>query len=100
MVPRPGTTAQSQRPDITTAAVLRRQRCSSNTRTSGRQDTYSGPWNARASPILEVGNPAVPFIPLRGTIAMPRQFANVRLLTVHGYSHTAFLTRAPARGTP
>jgi hypothetical protein len=52
-------------------------------RTSGGQDTYSGPWNARTSPILEVGNPAGPFIPLRDAIAMPCQFANVRLLTVN-----------------
>ena len=68
-------------------------------RTSGGQDTYSGPWNARTSPILEVGNPTDPFIPLRDAIAMWHRLAKVRLLTVHRYGHTAFLTRVPAPGT-
>jgi hypothetical protein len=68
-------------------------------RTSGGQDTHSGPWNARASLIPEVGNPTGPFIPLRDAIAMPSRLANVRVLTVHGYGHTAFLRRAPAPGT-
>jgi hypothetical protein len=60
-------------------------------RTSGGQDTYGGPWNTRTSPILEVGDPTGPFIPLRNAVAMPRRLADVRLLTVHGYGHAAFL---------
>ena len=55
------------------------------------QDTYTGPWNARTSPILVIGNTTDPFIPLRDAIAMTRQLANARLLVVHGYGHTAFL---------
>ena len=55
------------------------------------QDTYSGPWNARTSPILVIGNTGDPFIPLRDAVAMTRQLANARLLTVRGYGHTALL---------
>ena len=56
------------------------------------QDTYSGPGNARTSPILVIGNTTDPFLPLRDAIAMTRQLANARLLVVHGYGHTAFLS--------
>ncbi len=55
------------------------------------QDTYSGPWNARTSPILVIGNTTDPFLPLRDAIAMTRQLGNARLLVVHGYGHTALL---------
>ena len=55
------------------------------------QDTYNGPWNARTSPILVIGNTTDPFLPLRDAIAMTRQLGNARLLVVHGYGHTAFL---------
>jgi pimeloyl-ACP methyl ester carboxylesterase len=55
------------------------------------QDTYSGPWNARTSPILVIGNTTDPFLPLRDAIAMTRQLGNARLLVLHGYGHTALL---------
>lgn len=55
------------------------------------QNTYNGPWNARTSPILVIGNTTDPFLPLRDAIAMTRQLGNARLLVVHGYGHTAFL---------
>ena len=55
------------------------------------QDTYNGPWNARTSPILVIGNTTDPFLPLRDAIAMTRQLGNARLLVVHGYGHTALL---------
>ena len=54
-------------------------------------DTYRGPWNAPTSPILVIGNTTDPSTPLKNAIAMTRQLANARLLTVHGYGHTAFL---------
>jgi pimeloyl-ACP methyl ester carboxylesterase len=55
------------------------------------QDTYSGPWNARTSPVLVIGNTTDPFLPLRDDIAMTRQLGNARLLVVRGYGHTALL---------
>lgn len=56
-----------------------------------QDDTYRGPWNAPTSPILVIGNTTDPSTPLRDAVAMTRQLANARLLTVHGYGHTAFL---------
>jgi len=53
--------------------------------------TYDGPWNAPTSPILVIGNTTDPSTPLHNAIAMTRQLANARLLTVHGYGHTTFL---------
>jgi pimeloyl-ACP methyl ester carboxylesterase len=63
------------------------------------QDTYTGPWNARTSPILVIGNTTDPFIPLRDAIAMTRQLANARLLVVRGYGHTAFLNPSTCAAT-
>jgi pimeloyl-ACP methyl ester carboxylesterase len=63
------------------------------------QDTYTGPWNARTSPILVIGNTTDPFLPLRDAVAMTRQLANARLLVVHGYGHTAFLNPSTCAST-
>ena len=62
------------------------------------QDTYNGPWNAPTSPILVIGNTTDPFLPLQDAIAMTRQLANARLLVVHGYGHTAFLSPSTCTG--
>ena len=53
------------------------------------QDRYSGPWNRpTATTILVVGNTGDPFLPLRDSVAMSRDLARARLLTVDGYGHT------------
>jgi hypothetical protein len=52
-------------------------------------DHYAGPWNRRtASPILVVGNTTDPATPYSNSVAMARELARARLLTVHGYGHT------------
>jgi TAP-like protein len=63
------------------------------------QDTYTGPWNARTSPILVIGNTTDPFPPVRDAIAMTRQLGNARLLVVHGYGHTALLNPSTCAST-
>ena len=51
-----------------------------------------GPFNRRtANPVLVVGNTFDPATPLRGAVAMARQLARARLLTLDGYGHTALL---------
>ena len=98
MSAQPGTdrrrTHLAAEPDVNTASSA----APAAARTSGGQDTYSGPRNARTSPILEVGNPTDPFIPLRDAIAMRHRLAKARLLTVYGYGHTAFLTPSTYAG--
>ncbi|MBV9451306.1 MAG: alpha/beta fold hydrolase [Streptosporangiaceae bacterium] len=55
-------------------------------------DRYSGPWNhPTASPVLVVGNTIDPGTPYQGSLAMVRDLARSRLLTVDGYGHTVFL---------
>jgi pimeloyl-ACP methyl ester carboxylesterase len=55
------------------------------------QDRYAGPWNRRtASPILLIGNTVDPSTPYRASVAMSRDLARARLLTVRGYGHTEF----------
>jgi pimeloyl-ACP methyl ester carboxylesterase len=55
-------------------------------------DPYTGPWNTpTAAPILIIGNTTDPSTPIQNSIQMVKQLANARLLTVHGYGHTAFL---------
>jgi pimeloyl-ACP methyl ester carboxylesterase len=56
------------------------------------QDRYAGPWNRpTASTILVVGNTGDPVTPYQSSVAMSRDLARARLLTVRGYGHTAFL---------
>jgi len=57
----------------------------------GGQDTYTGPWNrVTANPILVVGLTGDPETPYSGSVAMARDLARARLLTVDGYGHTEF----------
>ena len=53
------------------------------------QDRYAGPWNRpTASTILVLGNTGDPVLPYRDSVAMSRDLARARLLTVDGYGHT------------
>jgi pimeloyl-ACP methyl ester carboxylesterase len=53
-------------------------------------DRYSGPWNRRtANPVLVIGNSLDPQTPYAGAVAMSRQLARARLLTLDGYGHTS-----------
>jgi pimeloyl-ACP methyl ester carboxylesterase len=53
------------------------------------QDRYSGPWNRpTASTILVIGNTGDPVLPLHDSVAMSRDLARARLLTVDEYGHT------------
>jgi hypothetical protein len=57
--------------------------------TAAAQDRYTGPWNRpTASTILVVDNTGDPWTPYRGSVAMSRDLARARLLTVDGYGHT------------
>jgi pimeloyl-ACP methyl ester carboxylesterase len=56
------------------------------------QDRYTGPWSRRtASPILVVGNISDPATPYQDAVAMSRELARGRLLTVAEYGHTLLL---------
>ena len=53
------------------------------------QDRYSGPWNRpTASTILVLGNTGDPILPYQNSVAMSRDLAHARLLTVDGYGHS------------
>ena len=53
------------------------------------QDRYTGPWNRpTASTILVVGNTGDPWTAYQGSVAVSRELARARLLTVDGYGHT------------
>jgi pimeloyl-ACP methyl ester carboxylesterase len=54
-------------------------------------DRYTGPWNKRtAGTLLVIGNTTDPATPFSASVAMARDLARARLLTVHGFGHTAF----------
>ncbi|HEX3489206.1 MAG TPA: alpha/beta hydrolase [Streptosporangiaceae bacterium] len=54
------------------------------------RDRYTGPFNRpTAAPILVVGNTVDPATPYQDAVAMSRDLADARLLTVDGYGHTA-----------
>jgi pimeloyl-ACP methyl ester carboxylesterase len=51
-------------------------------------DLYAGPWDRRtANPVLVINNTIDPNTPYRGAVAMARELARARLLTVDGYGH-------------
>ena len=53
------------------------------------QDRYTGPWKrTTSSPILLLGNTGDPALPYRDSVAMSRDLARARLLTIRGYGHT------------
>jgi pimeloyl-ACP methyl ester carboxylesterase len=53
------------------------------------QDRYTGPWNRpTASTIMLIGNTGDPVTAYPDSVAMSRDLANARLLTVDGYGHT------------
>jgi pimeloyl-ACP methyl ester carboxylesterase len=55
------------------------------------QDRYAGPWNRpTASTILVLGNTGDPITPYQSSVAMSRDLANARLLTIRGYGHTEY----------
>ena len=48
-----------------------------------------GPWDRQtASPILLLANTGDPALPYRNSVAMDRDVARARLLTIVGYGHT------------
>ena len=52
-------------------------------------DRYSGPWNRpTASTHPGPGNTGNPVLPYQDSVAMSRDLARARLLTVDGYGHT------------
>jgi hypothetical protein len=56
----------------------------------GSRDRYTGPWNRpTANTILVLGNTGDDALPYRDSVAMSRDLARARLLTVDGYGHTA-----------
>jgi pimeloyl-ACP methyl ester carboxylesterase len=60
------------------------------------QDRYTGPWNhPTATPILVIGNTGDPITPYHSAVAMSRDLARARLLTVHGFGHTENLNPDP-----
>lgn len=55
-------------------------------------DRYTSPWNRpTANPILVIGNTYDPSTSYENSVAMSRELARARLLTVDGYGHTVFL---------
>jgi pimeloyl-ACP methyl ester carboxylesterase len=55
------------------------------------QDRYAGPWNRpTAHTILLIGNTVDPATPYANSVAMSRDLARARLLTVDGYGHSEF----------
>jgi TAP-like protein len=56
------------------------------------QDRYTGPWNRRTNnSILVIGNTGDPITPYHDAVAMSRDLAQARLLTVNEFGHTALL---------
>jgi pimeloyl-ACP methyl ester carboxylesterase len=53
------------------------------------QDRYTGPWNRHtAGTILLLGNTGDPDTPYQDSVALARELARARLLTIDGYGHT------------
>jgi pimeloyl-ACP methyl ester carboxylesterase len=59
---------------------------------NGIQDRYTGPWNRpTASPILVLGNTGDPVTAYQDSVAMARDLAHARLLTIDEFGHTESL---------
>jgi pimeloyl-ACP methyl ester carboxylesterase len=59
--------------------------------TAAGQDRYAGPWNRpTASTILVMGNTGDPITSYQSSVAMSRDLARARLLTIRGYGHTEY----------
>jgi pimeloyl-ACP methyl ester carboxylesterase len=55
------------------------------------QDRYAGPWNRpTTSTILVLGNTGDPTTSYHSSVAMSRDLARARLLTIRGYGHTEY----------
>ena len=58
-------------------------------------DLYAGPWDRRtANPVLVTNNTIDPNTPYRGAVAMARELARARLLTVDGYGHGVLVNQS------
>lgn len=63
-------------------------------------DAYRGPWDHRtANPLLVIGTTFDPFTAYEGSVAMARDLAQARLLTVDGFGHTALLNPSTCADT-
>ena len=52
---------------------------------SSAEDRYTGPWHClTATPVLVIGNTGDPATSYQGSVAMSRDLARTRLLTVDG----------------
>jgi hypothetical protein len=61
------------------------------------QDRYTGPWNRRtASTILVMSRTHDPITTHENAIAMTRDLARARLLTIDGFGHTELLNNNPS----
>ncbi len=59
--------------------------------TAAARDRYAGPWDRpTASTILVMGNTGDPITSYQSSVAMSRDLASARLLTIRGYGHTEF----------
>jgi pimeloyl-ACP methyl ester carboxylesterase len=60
-------------------------------------DQYTGPWNRRtASTILVMSLTGDPVTPYQNGVAMTRDLASARLLTINGFGHTELLNGNPS----
>jgi hypothetical protein len=67
--------------------------------TAASPDRYTGPWNRRtAGPVLVIGNTGDPAAPYPDSVAMSRELARARLLTVDGYGHTQLANKSRCAG--
>jgi pimeloyl-ACP methyl ester carboxylesterase len=58
-------------------------------------DRYAGPWDRRtANPVLVTNNTIDPNTPYPGAVAMARELARARLLTVDGYGHGVLVNQS------
>jgi pimeloyl-ACP methyl ester carboxylesterase len=56
---------------------------------------YAGPWDRRtANPVLVTNNTIDPNTPYQGAVAMARELARARLLTVDGYGHGVLVNQS------